>query len=203
MSWEINGYSMEFDEETHTYLVDGVIVPSVTQIMKRRFDDMYDLVPPSVLERAKQRGLAVHEAIETYCKTGEEIELEELKGFQRIVKNEDITVLANEVPVLFCKGKKPLYAGRLDLYIEKQGTNDGDFAIADIKTTYRLDKTYLAYQLNLYRRAFEQSYQLDITKLYGLHLRDKTAKLVEIPINDFLVKEILEDEQNYINGEID
>lgn len=193
MTWDINGYSLEFDEDTHTYLVDGVIVPSVTQIVKKQFGKMYENVPPAVLKRASERGLAVHEAIETYCKTGEKVEMEELDGFIRLVEQNKITVLANEVPVLFVK-ERPLFAGRLDMYIEKQGANDGDFAIADIKTTYRLDNSYLGYQLNLYRVAFEQSYKMDITKLYGMHLRDKTAKLVEIPINDFLVREVLENE---------
>jgi hypothetical protein len=193
MTWDINGYSLEFDEDTHTYLVDGVIVPSVTQIVKKQFGKMYENVPPAVLKRASERGLAVHEAIETYCKTGEKVEMEELNGFIRLVEQNKITVLANEVPVLFVK-ERPLFAGRLDMYIEKQGANDGDFAIADIKTTYRLDNSYLGYQLNLYRVAFEQSYKMDITKLYGMHLRDKTAKLVEIPINDFLVREVLENE---------
>ena len=193
MTWDINGYSLEFDEDTHTYLVDGVIVPSVTQIVKKQFGKMYENVPPAVLKRASERGLAVHEAIETYCKTGEKVEMEELDGFIRLVEQNKITVLANEVPVLFAK-ERPLFAGRLDMYIEKQGANDGDFAIADIKTTYRLDNSYLGYQLNLYRVAFEQSYKMDITKLYGMHLRDKTAKLVEIPINDFLVREVLENE---------
>ena len=193
MTWDINGYSLEFDEDTHTYLVDGVIVPSVTQIVKKQFGKMYENVPPAVLKRASERGLAVHEAIETYCKTGEKVEMEELDGFIRLVEQSKITVLANEVPVLFVK-ERPLFAGRLDMYIEKQGANDGDFAIADIKTTYRLDNSYLGYQLNLYRVAFEQSYKMDITKLYGMHLRDKTAKLVEIPINDFLVREVLENE---------
>ena len=193
MTWDINGYSLEFDEDTHTYLVDGVIVPSVTQIVKKQFGKMYENVPPAVLKRASERGLTVHEAIETYCKTGEKVEMEELDGFIRLVEQNKITVLANEVPVLFVK-ERPLFAGRLDMYIEKQGANDGDFAIADIKTTYRLDNSYLGYQLNLYRVAFEQSYKMDITKLYGMHLRDKTAKLVEIPINDFIVREVLENE---------
>ena len=69
---------------------------------------------------------------------------------------------------------------------------DGEFTIADIKTTSVLNKEYLAYQLNLYRVAFEQSYKMEIGRLYGIHLREHKRKLVEIPINDLIVKEILE-----------
>ena len=53
-----------FDEATHTYLVDGVEVPSVTTILKPLTDRGYGKVNPSVLEYAKNRGKAVHEALE-------------------------------------------------------------------------------------------------------------------------------------------
>ena len=56
--------------------------------------------------------------------------------------------------------------------------------IADIKTTATLDKEYLAYQLNLYRVGYMQSYGEDIAQLYGVHLREDKRKLVKIPINE-------------------
>jgi len=34
-SWEIAGRTLEFIEETHTYIYDGVILPSITQILKQ------------------------------------------------------------------------------------------------------------------------------------------------------------------------
>ena len=37
-SWEIKGRTLEYFDESHTYLVDGVIVPSVTQLLSRKFD---------------------------------------------------------------------------------------------------------------------------------------------------------------------
>ena len=33
-SWEIAGGLLEYIDETHTYLYDGVILPSITQILK-------------------------------------------------------------------------------------------------------------------------------------------------------------------------
>lgn len=190
MSWEINGVTLEFDEETHTYLADGVIVPSVTQVLKAKFGEMYKGVSESVLNKASTRGIQVHEAIETYCKTqdAELLVQDEVRGFKFLCDRYFITPLSNEVPVLLLDNGKPIIAGRLDLLLDA-----GDvFALGDIKTTSTLNKDYLAYQLNLYRRAFEQSYGMDIEKLYGFHLRETKRKLVEIPINDFLVKEILE-----------
>jgi len=59
-----------FDEATHTYLVDGVDVPSVTQILEP-LHRSYKTVNPSVLEYAANRGKAVHEALEVYDLGGE------------------------------------------------------------------------------------------------------------------------------------
>ena len=53
-----------FDEESHVYLVDGQEVPSVTTILKPLSNRSYSSVNPSVLEYARNRGSAVHEALE-------------------------------------------------------------------------------------------------------------------------------------------
>ena len=42
--WEINGRTLEYDDESHIYLVDGIIVPSVTQILQVRFGNKYSKV---------------------------------------------------------------------------------------------------------------------------------------------------------------
>ena len=188
--WEINDITLEFDADTHTYLADGVIVPSVTQILQTKFNGMYKNVSEEVLKRAGIRGTQVHEAIELYCKTkdAELLLQDEVRGFSWLCKYYDLTVLSNEVPLLLCNEGKPILAGRMDLLLDV----DGEFTIADIKTTSVLNKEYLAYQLNLYRVAFEQSYKMEIGRLYGIHLREHKRKLVEIPINDLIVKEILE-----------
>lgn len=53
-----------FDEAEHTYLVDGQEVPSVTTILQPLSNRGYANVNPSVLEYARRRGTAVHEALE-------------------------------------------------------------------------------------------------------------------------------------------
>jgi hypothetical protein len=55
---------LTFDEATHTYRVNGSIVPSVTQVIPSD----YSHVHPRVLEKARQRGHAVHKATELYDK---------------------------------------------------------------------------------------------------------------------------------------
>ena len=53
-----------FEAETHTYRVDGKVVPSVTTVLAPLVD--YSKVPRAVLERARQLGSAVHRMTELY-----------------------------------------------------------------------------------------------------------------------------------------
>ena len=58
---------LEFDEAEHVYRLDGVVVPSVTQILRGAgMYDHLDMIPPDRLETARLRGVAVHRAIELY-----------------------------------------------------------------------------------------------------------------------------------------
>ena len=67
-SWEIAGGLLEYIDETHTYLYDGVILPSITQILKIKFGNKYNGVSKEVLQKASERGTMVHQAIEDYEK---------------------------------------------------------------------------------------------------------------------------------------
>lgn len=182
-TWKIGANTLEYDDDTHTYIVDGVIVPSVTQILAAKFGNKYANVNTEVLKRAAERGTAIHRAIEEYCTTGKDNGSKEVHNFNFLMTNYALTPIQNEVPIIIFDEKeinKPLAAGRLDLVLV-------DFynyrAIADLKTTATLDKEYLTYQLNLYRIGYMQCYGWNITDLYGVHLRDNKRKLVEIPIN--------------------
>lgn len=53
---------LTFDEPTHTYRIDGVVVPSVTQVFERATG--LHLVPVDVLEEAQARGTYVHRLCE-------------------------------------------------------------------------------------------------------------------------------------------
>lgn len=57
--------SLTFDEATHTYMVDGRVMPSVTQILEVVDRGLWR-VPPDVLEAARLLGTAVHKATELY-----------------------------------------------------------------------------------------------------------------------------------------
>lgn len=189
--WEINGGVLEYIDDTHTYLYDGVVLPSVTQLLKKKFGCKYDGIPKSVLQRAAERGTALHKAIEDYEYQGIDVDLEELQNYKLLKEEHGSSVMGNELPVVLFQDGEPVAAGRCDLFIANQGV----FGLGDIKRTYRLDRKYLAYQLNIYRVAFMQSYGVTIDFLRGIHLREEVAKYVEIPVDESLVNEILNMEE--------
>ena len=191
----INGHVLEYLDDGHVYLVDGVIVPSVTQVLNVRFGKKYDGVDREVLKRASDAGIAVHEAIERYCKTGEVTDLKELRNFQFLQSKYGFEVIENEVPVILWKAEIPVCAGRLDMVIKM----NGEFGGADIKRTSALDKEYLAYQLNIYRLAYLQSYGIEWKFLRGIHLREDVRKFVTIPINEKIAWELIEEYESALS----
>ena len=194
-TWEIKGHVVEYIDETHTYLVDGEILPSITQILKIKFGNKYNAVNQGVLQRASELGTATHKAIEDYCKLGIDDGSKEVRNFKFLQKQFNFEVIDNEIPIILFDDKdNPIACGRLDLVLK---VND-DLCLGDIKRTYNLDKEYLAYQLNLYRMGYQQCYDKEIKGLKGLHLREDVRKYVDLPINEELAINLLDE---FLKGE--
>lgn len=184
---EIKGGVLEYIDETHTYLYDGVVLPSITQLLKVKFGNKYNGIPKETLERASVQGTAVHKAIEDYEQQGIESDVPELRNYKFLKKAYNFECIDNEVPVVLFNNGEAVACGRLDLVL----TEGDSIGLGDIKRTSALDKNYLAYQLNLYRIAYQQCYGTQIGFLRGLHLREDTRKYVTLPINENLAYEIL------------
>ena len=192
-SWEIKGKVLEYIDETHTYIYDSIILPSVTQILKTKFANKYSGIDEKILKRASELGTMTHEAIELYIKEGKESDLKELRNFKFLKKAHKFECVDSEVPIVLFKDDVPVAAGRLDLVL-KEGE---DIGLADIKRVATLDKEYLAYQLNFYKKAYEQCYDKKISFLRALHLRNDTRKYVDIKINESVAMELLNE---YLGG---
>lgn len=203
-SWEIAGHTLEYLDNEHIYLVDGVIVPSITQCLKSKFGNKYAAVDRVTLQRAADRGTEIHKAIELYCRENAASDLEEVRNFKFLQTMYGFEVLDNEVPVILLMDDEPILAGRLDLVLEmtikadRGNSSKQAIGLADIKTTSALDKEYLAYQLNLYHIAYQQSYGREVEFLRGVHLRGEKRKFAEIPIREKAIWEYLKE---YMKGE--
>ena len=190
--WNINGHDLEFEEETHTYICDGLILPSVTQILKIKFDD-YAGVPQYIMEQASEKGTALHKAIELFETTGQTSELKEFRNYLFIKKRKGFKNISNEVPIIYEENGKVLFAGQLDQIIEL----DGQIGINDFKRVSAPNKEKIAYQLNLYKMGYEQSYHKQITFLTFTQLREDTRKFTPLPINEELARELI---KQYFGG---
>ncbi len=194
-TWDINGHCLEFDDEDHIYICDGVIVPSVTTILKSKFDD-YANVSRSVLEQASAKGTALHKAIEDYETTGEVSDLREFRNYLFLKKHYGFTNISNELPIIYEEDGRVLFAGRLDQIIEI----DGKLGINDFKRVSAPNKEKIAYQLNLYKIAYEQSYHKQIDCLSFMQLREDTRRFTPLPINEQLAKNLLKEFWEQKNG---
>lgn len=151
---EIDGMfsELEFVENSHTYKLKGMIIPSVTQIMKPLSDSIYDGVNEFALELAASRGTAVHNAIENYVLFGIEDIEEDYRGyfdaFLKWYKENDVKVCATETKVYH---KIMRYAGTADMIVEIGGKK----ILVDFKTSYVIHKMLTKVQLEAYSKAFE------------------------------------------------
>ena len=181
---------LEYIDETHTYIYDGVILPSITQILKLKFGNKYAGVSDRTLERASELGTMVHKRIEEYETRGiDDTSCKELHNYKFLKSRYGFKCLDNEIPIVLFLDDKPVGAGRVDLILEM----DGKVGIADIKRTSVFDKEYVAYQTNLYRIGYQQSYDKKVEFLKGIHIRDNTRKFISLPINEEKPMELLKE----------
>ena len=185
---------LEFEKETHTYLVDGIILKSVTQILAELFHDKYEGMSGYILEEKAKYGTELHKFIETIEKKKPKrpiayikkyfkpniYQIESLKEYLRLKEKYKIEVLESEKRVVY----KNYYAGTLDI----KGLINNESAIIDVKTTYELDDVYVSFQDSLYEMADEP-----VKKLYCLWLpKGHRGKLVEVKrINKKVLKKLI------------
>ena len=187
-TFSIKGGTLEFFPETHTYLYDGLMLQSVTQILGVKYKNDYASVPPAVLNNAAQRGTAVHKAIENYNNSGYDDGSEAVRNFKFLQKQYGFEVLDSELPIVIFKDDMPIACGRLDMTM----LMDGETGIADIKTVSVLNKDKIAYQLNLYRIGLMQSYGVDAKFLKIIHLRDGVRKFIDCPVSEGMTWELID-----------
>ena len=185
-TYEYENYTLEFDDETHRYIVNGIITPSVSKLLSLKFDD-YPNVPKAVLQAAADRGTEMHKAIEVYEKTGKESDLQEFRNYLFLKKHFKIENVENELPVAYFEYGLPVFAGTIDQVCRI----DGVPAINDFKRVSAPNKEKIAYQVNLYRLAYNQTFGVEIKALSFMQLRESVRKFTQLPINEEVIKAFL------------
>lgn len=165
-----------FNEEGHTYHLGERELQGVTGILERRlFPDKYADVDIEILERAKQRGTAIHRYCEIYDDLGIITEgCEEVEHYAKMREALNLVPITREYIVT--DGEH--YASKIDAVYQGK---DGGVVLNDLKTTYYLDKEYISWQLSIYAWMFERmNPEVKIEGLTATWLRGDVAEYVGI-----------------------
>lgn len=191
---------LEFIEQEHLYLYNGMIIPSVSEILRFIFPNKYKDIPIEILQNKAEYGTKVHEIVETLEKEQMfdiVVLKQEIEGINYIVessinqylklkKEYEIEMIEQEQMVHY----KNLYAGRFDMVAKIKNEK----SLCDIKTTAELDEEYLSWQLSFYELAKGQKYE----KFYAIWLPKKgLGKIVEIKKKT--KKELLDKLKEYLD----
>ena len=154
---------LEFEEETHTYRLDGILIPSVSAIMSPLSKVKYNGISDSTLKRAANKGTAEHQGY--------------FEGFKQWFEKTTPEIVGSEVRLCH---KLMRYGGTADLltYIEDE------LVLVDVKTTYTISDMTCGVQLEAYAQALS-TMGVPVQKKIILHLkRDGKFDIREYPVPD-------------------
>lgn len=182
---------IHFNEETHEYYngLDKLI--SVTQLLKKHgLSTDFSAVPKHILEKASEKGTAIHKRIENYVKTQEYT----VGDYQ-----EQVEMFADMFHGKFNCSEllvgNDIVAGTLDLL----DTNTN--LIADIKTGSTINKESWAWQLSIYDYLYRKGHGVfkfeEPTTLGVIRLLDESCEWVSLNnIPDEEIERLFECERN-------
>lgn len=172
---------LSFDDATHTYRLNGLVIPSVSTVMEPLKNELYKGIGDSTLANAADKGTIVHNAIENYIKFGIiDIPPEHqgyFDGFLEFWNKYNPQVVGSEIRAYH---KLLGYGGTIDLlaYIGDKLT------LIDYKTTYTVSDMTCGVQLEGYSQALA-SHGIKVDEKMILHLvKDGKWKPVLYPAND-------------------
>lgn len=177
---------LTFDEEKHHYFLDGVYIPSVSEILKPLHDKIYGQISDTTLEIAADKGIRVHRAIEFMSKYNLTKFDDDIVGYvnayQKFRKEHSNWELIHSELRLY--NKVYLYGMTID-EVYKVGERT---IICDLKTTNAIHLGAWSVQLSAYKSGYCTNYPLaNVSDLCIIQLKsDGTYCLYSLP-NTFSV----------------
>lgn len=177
-------------EDLHTYLLDFKELVGVTTLLNETlFKDKYNGISKDVLTNAANRGTAIHEAIQAY-ELGQDFTLpDDLTAYQSDAKK------AVKIWAAYRSDEGKKYSDLITACSEYLVSNEQDLAtkidlvlyngkwwIGDIKTTSKLDKEYLSWQLSVEAYFFERQTGEKIAGLLAMWFDRKSGKWLWIEV---------------------
>jgi hypothetical protein len=172
---------LEFDDATHTYRLDGLVIPSVSSIMEPLSKAKYTGISGRTLERAANKGTAVHNSIENWIK----FEILDIppehegyfKAFRKWWDDFRPVVVGSEVRICHSLMR---YGGTIDLI----GYIGDELTLVDYKSTYAISDMTCGVQLEAYDQALG-SMGVKVQRKKILHIKkDGSYELHDYPASD-------------------
>lgn len=142
------GKELKFYDEGHVYEYGGVVIPSVSELLRFMSREVYGSIDKFILDTAAERGTAVHAATQVLDEHGTVDCPDSIAGYV-----EAYAKFRREHSVEWKYIERPfahpamLYAGTID----RVGCLDGTPVILDIKTNAAIKKPLVKAQLNGYK----------------------------------------------------
>lgn len=144
---------IEFLEDVHAYVNDGILIPSVSELIRFKFPEAYKGIPDKVLKKKANYGTKGHQTIERFI--NKEFTIEEM---QKMNIDPNIKMAVEQFEVL-----RKMWAFQIkdmEQIVSWQGRYAGtydlltlDDYIIDIKFTSELHEEWLKWQIGLYYMA--------------------------------------------------
>jgi hypothetical protein len=171
---KLNKSEVVFHPEDHTYILNGKQLSGITSLLDRQlFKDKYLGIPDEVLRKAAERGTFIHQCCELVDEgfvsdNQESINYLKLKEKYNLRFEESEYLVSDNEHVASCIDKVYRH-------------DDTTFFLGDIKTTYKLNKEYVMWQLSIYAYLFEkQNPGAKVSSIFAIWLRGEVAQLVEL-----------------------
>ena len=163
-----------FDSTSHTYTLNGRQLSGITSLLDRQlFKDKYSGIPDAILRKAAERGTYIHQSCEL-ADDGFPTDCQEATNYLNLKAKYNLRIEESEYLV----SDNEHYASCIDKVYRY---NDDIFYLGDIKTTYKLNKEYVMWQLSIYAYLFEkQNPGAKVADIFAIWLRGDTHQLVEL-----------------------
>lgn len=174
MGYKLVKSGVVFDSEHHTYTLDGKQLSGITSLLDRQlFKDKYSGIPEDILRKAAERGTYIHQCCEL-ADEGFPSDCQEAVNYLNLKSKYNLRIEESEYLV----SDNEYYASCIDKVYRY---DDNTFYLGDIKTTYKLNKEYVMWQLSIYAYLFEkQNPGTTVASIFAIWLRGDTHQLVEL-----------------------
>lgn len=177
-----------FNSDNHEYLADGIVKPSVTQIVSWYFNKDLSNIPQQILINAQNRGIDIHEDVELILqgKEPKSVYIDEVNAFRRLQKKYKIKADHIEEIIYGCTEYGD-FCGTLDSYDSKSKT------LYDFKTTSETHMEEWKVQMNMYKYGLEKmGYKVKKNKIVWLPKTISKSDVIDIDIEkDEYVEDIV------------